>query len=233
MTTQAVSVTIGNGMMSKIFGATVTDAQWSTPLLDTISNQNIGILTPNTVYQWAQAEYAAGLMAWRIQRSDTLSVSRRGWGVKAGQNCYASSMMPPTRINPNDILTVYALPVDATANQSNALAWITTTKGVELFKAVDIPDSTDKEMKSAINDMELGDSFFNSLLQSITVQCEDGATLVHITIKDAQGGVQYTVQGNVRGASVASTSNHYNLDVSGMNLQIGKGYKIFVQTVTA
>ena len=233
MTTQAVTVTIGNGSMSKIFGATVTDAQWSTPLLDTISSQNIGILTPNVIYNWAQAEYAGGLMAWRIQRSDTLNVSRRGWGVKAGQNCYESSLMPPTRINPTDILTVYALPVDATANQTNALAWITTTKGTELFGATDIPDSTDKEMTSVINGMELGDAFFNSVMQSITVQCEDGATLVSVTIKDAQGGVQYTVQGNVRGASVASTSNHYNLDVSGMNLQIGKGYKIFVQTVTA
>ena len=233
MTTQAVSVTIGNPMMSKIFGATVTDAQWSTPLLDTISSQNIGILTPNTVYNWAQAEYAAGLMAWRIQRSDTLNVSRRGWGVKAGQNCYESSIMPPTKINPTDILTVYALPVDATANQSNALAWITTTKGTELFGATDIADSTDTEIKSVINGMTLGDAFFNSSMQSISVQVEDGATLVDVTIKDAQGGVQWVVQGNVRGASVASTSNHYNLDVSGMGLQIGKGYKIFIQTVTA
>jgi len=232
LSTQLCSVTIGNPSMSKIFNATVTDGQWSTPLLDTISSQNIGILTPNAVYNWAQAEYAAGLCAFRIQRSDTLSVSMRGWGVKAGQNCYKSSVMPPTRINPTDILTVYALPVDATANQSNALAWITTTKGTELFKAVDIPDSTDTEMKSAINEMELGDSFFNSMMQSISVQVEDGATLVDVTIKDAQGGIQWVVQGNVRGASPASTSNHYNLDVTGMGLSIGKGYRIFVQTIT-
>ena len=81
--------------------------------------------------------------------------------------------------------------------------------------------------------MTIGDAFFNSTMQSISVQLEDGATLVDVTIKDAQGGVQYVVQGNVRGASVASRSNEYNLDVSGMNLVIGKGYKIFVQTVTA
>ena len=219
--------------MSKIFSATVTDAQWSNPLLDTISQQNIGILTPNTVYSWAQAEYAGGLMAWRIQRSDTLSVSRRGWGVKAGQNCMTEALMPPTKISSTDILTVYALPLDATANQTNALAWIQTTKGTELFGAVDIPDSTDKEIKSVINDMTLGDSFFNSTIQSISVQVEDGATLVDVTIKDAQGGVQWVAQGNVRGASVASRSNEYNLMVSGMGLTVGKGYKMFISTVTA
>ena len=107
--------------MSKIFTATVTDGQWSLPLLDTISQQNLGILTPNAVYSWAQSEYAAGLMAWRIQRSDNLAVSRRGFGVLAGQNCMSEASMPPTRITPTDILTVYAEPVDFVLGQSNVL----------------------------------------------------------------------------------------------------------------
>ena len=233
MTTQAVSVTIGNASMSKIFQKTVNDAQWSLPLLDSISQQNIGILTPNTVYNWAQAEYAAGLMAWRLQRSDTLSVSRRGFGVLAGQNCMAEASMPSTGINPTDILTVYALPVDGTANQSNCLAWITTTKGTELFGATDIPDSTATEIKSVINGMTLGDAFFNSTMRSITIQLEDGAQLVDVSIIDAQGGVQWVAQGGFRGASTSSRSNEYNLMVDNMALLITKGYSLKVQTITA
>ena len=233
MTTQLVSATIGNPSMSKIFTKTITDGAWSLPLLDSISGQNIGILTPNTVYNWAQAEYAAGLMAWRIQRSDTLAVSRRGFGVLAGQNCMAEASMPPTRINPTDILTVYALPADATAVQSNCLAWITTSKGTELFGATDIPDSTGTEIKSVINGMTLGDAFFNSTMRSITIQLEDGAQLVDVSILDAQGGVQWVAQGGFRGASTSSRSNEYNLMVDNMALNITKGYSLKVQTITA
>ena len=219
--------------MSKIFTKTITDGAWSLPLLDSISGQNIGILTPNTVYNWAQAEYAAGLMAWRIQRSDTLAVSRRGFGVLAGQNCMAEASMPPTRINPTDILTVYALPADATGNQSNCLAWITTSKGTELFGATDIPDSTGTEIKSVINGMTLGDAFFNSTMRSITIQLEDGAQLVDVSILDAQGGVQWVAQGGFRGATTSSRSNEYNLMVDNMALQVTKGYSLKVQTITA
>ena len=233
MTTQAVSITIGNASMSKIFTATVTDGQWSLPLLDTISQQNLGILTPNAVYSWAQSEYAAGLMAWRIQRSDNLAVSRRGFGVLAGQNCMSEASMPPSLISPTDILTVYAEPVNTTPATANVLAWIDTTKGTELFGANDVADTTATEMKSKINSMTLGDSFFNSTMRSITVQCEDGCTLDSVQILDAQGGVQWTAMGNVRGTGPASRSNEYNLMVNGMALTITKGYSIKVTTVAA
>jgi len=233
MTTQAVSITIGNPSMAKIFTATVTDGQWSLPLLDTISQQNLGILTPSAVYSWAQAEYTQGLMAWRIQRSDNLAVSRRGFGVLAGQNCMSEASMPPTRITPTDILTVYAEPVDAILGQANVLAWIDTTKGTELFGVNAVPNATPTEMKSKINSMTLGDSFFNSTMRSITIQCEDDCVLDSVQILDAQGGVQWTAQGNVRGAGPASRSNEYNLMVDGMALTITKGYSIKVTTVAA
>ena len=219
--------------MSKIFTATVTDGQWSLPLLDTISQQNLGILTPSAVYSWAQAEYAAGLMAWRIQRSDNLAVSRRGFGVLAGQNCMSEASMPPTRITPTDILTVYAEPIEAGLGRANVLAWIDTTKGTELFGVGAVNDDTPTEMKSKINSMTLGDSFFNSTMRSITVQCEDGCTLDKVEILDAQGGVQWTAMGNVRGTGPASRSNEYNLMVDGMALNITKGYSIKVTTVAA
>ena len=219
--------------MSKIFTTTATDGQWSLPLLDTISQQNLGILTPSAVYSWAQAEYAAGLMAWRIQRSDNLAVSRRGFGVLAGENCMSEASMPPTRITPTDILTVYAEPIEAGPARANVLAWIDTTKGTELFGVGAVNDDTPTEMKSKINSMTLGDSFFNSTMRSITVQCEDGCTLDKVEILDAQGGVQWTAMGNVRGTGPASRSNEYNLMVDGMALAITKGYSIKVTTVAA
>ena len=233
MTTQPVTITLGNSSMSKIFGATVTDGAWSLPLLDTISGQNLGILTPGTVYNWAQAEYNAGLMAWRIQRSDTLARISPWLRCLWWAELYGEASMPPTRINPTDILTVYAQPVDATANQTNTLAWITTTKGTELFGANAVADSFDTEMKSVINQMTLGDAFFNSTMRSITVQIEDGAQLVDVSIVDGQGGVVWVAQGGYRGATGSSRSNEYNLMVDGMGLQVGKGFKIRVRCITA
>jgi len=234
MTTQATSITTGNAMMSKIFTDTSTDDVWSGNVLtDTIAGQSIGILIPNATLTFAQAEYEAGCMAFRLQNAQTLQVTARGWGVKAGQNCMGSSMIAPVRVSPNDILTVYPLPVDSTANQSNALAWIHTTKGTELFKGKDIVDSTSTEIKTAVNDQSLGDAFFNSTLRGFSVQCEDMATLDRVEIIDEMGGVVYTAQGNARGLSPGSRSNHYNLKVEGLNIPIGKGWKFQIVTVTA
>jgi len=77
MTTQAVTATIGNGRMSKVFGGTVTDGVW-TNIRDTLSDTNLGILIPRAPVNFVQAEYAAGLMAYRIQNAQSLAVSRRG-----------------------------------------------------------------------------------------------------------------------------------------------------------
>ena len=233
MTTQATSITVGNNMMSKIFTDTSTDGVWSGNVLtDSISQQSIGLIIPNAMLTFAQAEYEAGLMAWRLQDAQTLRVSARGWGVKAGQNCVHSSKIQPVRVNPNDILTVFPLPVDSTANESNALAWVTTTKGTELFKAENIVNSSATAMKTAVNDLTLGDAFFNSRLVALSVQCEDGCRLDNVELVDEMGGVVYTAQGNVRGTSPASRSNHYNIEISGLNIPIGKGWALRITTVS-
>ena len=68
MTTQAVSITTGNGMMSKIFTLDATDGQWDGNVLtDSIASQSIGILIPNATLTYAQAQYEAGVMAFRLQ----------------------------------------------------------------------------------------------------------------------------------------------------------------------
>ena len=233
MTTQATSITTGNPMMSKIFTLNATDGVWSGNVLtDSIASQSIGILIPNTTLTFAQAEYEAGCMAWRLQNAQTLAVSARGWGVKAGQNCYEDSIITPVRVNPNDILTVYPLPVDTTASESNVLAWITTSKGTELFEAQNCVDNSATALTTAVNSQTLGDAFFNSQLRSVSVQCEDGARLDKIEVIDEMGGVVYTAQGNVRGTTPSARSNVYNLKLPNLSIMIGKGWSIKVTTVS-
>ena len=53
-------------------------------LTDSISSQSIGILIPNATINYAQAEYEAGCMAWRLQNAQTLQVKSRGLGVLKG-----------------------------------------------------------------------------------------------------------------------------------------------------
>ena len=234
MTSQATLITTGNATMSKIFTDSSTDDVWSGNVLtDSIAGQSIGILIPNTTLNFAQAEYEAGAMAWRLQNAQSLRVTARGWGVKAGQNCMSEAGIAPVRVAPNDILTVYPLPVDGTAQKSNVLAWITTTKGTELFKGLAVADNTATALVTAVNSQGLGDAFFNSTLQSLSVQCEDGCTLDSIQIIDEMGGVVFTAQGNVRGATTpAAKSNEYNLDLPRLAINIGKGWSFKVITVS-
>ena len=220
--------------MSKIFTDSSTDDVWSGNVLtDSIAGQSIGILIPNATLTFAQAEYEAGLCAWRLQNAQSLRVTARGWAVKAGQNCMGEAGIPPVRVAPNDILTVYPLPVEATAAKSNVLAWVTTTKGTELFKGKAVADNTATALVTAVNGQGLGDAVFNSTLQSLSVQCEDGCTLDSIQIIDEMGGVVFTAQGNVRGATTpAGKSNEYNLDLPRLAINIGKGWSFKVITVS-
>ena len=233
MTSQGTTITTGNPMMSKIFADSSTDDVWSGNVLtDTIAGQSIGILIPGAALTFAQAEYESGCMAWRLQNAQTLRVSSRGWGVLTGQNCMSESMITPVKVSPNDILTAYPLP-QAGAGTSNALAWVSTTKGTELFKVLAAPDGAATGMKTAVNNQSLGDAFFNSNLRTISVQCEDGCTLDSIQIVDEMGGVVFTAQGNVRGAGAGSRSNTYNLDLRNLNIPIGKGWAFNVIATSA
>ncbi len=234
MATQNTTITTGNARFSKIFADSSTDGVWSgNVLLDTISDQSLGILVPNATLSFAQAEYESGAMAWRIQNAQTLSVSRYGFGVLAGQNCMKSSMIAPVQVSPNDILTTYPLPKASISapNTVNALAWIGTSKGIELMQATNFADNTATEMKTAINSQTIGDAFFNSTLTHICVQLDDDSQLDRIEIVDNLGGIQMTLQGGYRGATDSSRSNHFNLEVRGLNVPIGKGFKLRVVAV--
>ena len=227
MTTQAVSVTTGSGSMSKIFTLDATDGQWDGNVLtDSISSQSIGILIPNATLTFAQAQYEAGVMAWRLQNAQTLRVKARGLGVLNGQECFETSKLPsPITVGQNDILTVYPNPAGG-AGTTNSLAWIQTTKSTELFTATGASDNVATNMVSAVNSQSLGDLFFGSTLQRIWVQVQDGASLDKVEIVDEMGGVVMTLQGGERGATGSSRSNEYNLYAFPLSVPIGKGWQI-------
>jgi len=226
--TQTVQATVSNPRMGKIFTATATNDQWDgNTLKDSLSSQQLGILMPGTVVNHVQCQYAGGLAAWRIQNAATLTFQRWGFGVKDGLACYASQSVNPYTVNPNDILTVYPLP--AAIAGSNVLAWVQTSKGVELFEAKAVVDATSTAMTTVVNSQTLGDSMFNSTLGSIHVQCQDGATLDSVEIIDNSGGTVLTLYGGVR-AEGGATSIEYNLQADGLAVPIGKGFALKVTT---
>ena len=184
---QDVQIIAGNPSMSKIFIDNAVDGQWSGNVaLDSISAQSIGILIPNSVLSWVQPSYAGGGMAWRLQNAQSLFGSLSGDESKQ----YLSR---PVRVGPNDILTTFPV-ADAAPANSVALAWVTTSMATELF-TITAADGVDKEMLTAVNGQTIGDAFFNSTLQSITVQLQDGALLNNVSIVDNAGGVVMTIAG--------------------------------------
>ena len=232
MTTRTANIALGNNRMSKIFTGTATDGSW-TNLQDSLSSSNLGILIPNATINRAVGTYAGGLGAYRIINAQTLAVSRRGWLAKEGYSCYASGAITPHRVMPNEIVQAYTQPLDATANQSNVLAWVHTTKGSELYEAKDVVDATATEMKTALQDQTLGDAGFSSTLTSLSFQVEDGGQLLMVQIFDSAGGVVWSQVGNFRMPSAGGTSAYYNFDAKGLGIQIGKGFSMKVSVMTA
>jgi hypothetical protein len=233
MSDQLVKATLSNPSMGKIFSKSATDDVWDgNTLTDTLSGQQIGILMPRTTINRVQLQYTGGLCAWRIQNAQSLTFQRFGFGMLDGYACYESSSITPYSINPNDIITVYPLPVDATPAESNVLAWIVTSKGVELFESKAVPDATATEMKTVVNEQSIGDSMFNSTLSAIHVQAEDGATVDQIEIIDNSGGTVLPLYGGVRGNQAGAMSLQYNLKADGMAVPIGKGFSLKVTTTS-
>ena len=233
MTTQGTTITTGNPSMSKVFTHSSTDDVWSGNVLtDSIAGQSIGILIPGSTLTFAQAEYEAGCMAWRLQNAQSLRVTARGWGVKAGQNCMSEAGISPVRVAPNDIISFYPL-AEPAVNETNTLAWIQTSKGTELFEVTGTVSGTDGELKSSVQNQTLGDAFFGSTLQRVWVQVSDTDGNNSISIIDEMGGIVYTAYGGKRGATLGSKSGQYNLYVMNIGIPIGKGWSIKVNNTAS
>ena len=234
MTTQAVKATVGSGTFSKIFTLTATDDQWDgNSLTDSISNQPLGILIPKATINNCAMTYTEGLAAWRIQSAQTLQVKRLGFSSPAGFSVYNESMIQPYAIQPDDILSVYPLPIDTDATHSNCLAWVATSKGTELFEAKNIVDATSTAMTTVVNNQSLGDNQFGTTMREIMVQAEDGATVNQVDILDNSGAVVFTALGGTRADNGGSQSSLYNLHVKGLAIPIGRGFSLKVTTTSA
>jgi len=234
MTTQTVTAVVGNDSFSKVFTVSATDGQWNSNfMLDTLSSTNLGILIPRATINHVCVQYAGGNCSWIIQDAQTLLVKRRGWGAPAGYTESTACQIASYVVQPNDVLVCFPQPVDATANQSNVLAWVTTSKGIELYAGNDIVDSTATEIKTAVNSQGIGDAAFGSTLQSLSVQVEDGGSLTQIKIFDSAGGLIFAQYGTVRGITAGSTSAYFNLNIPQLNIPVGKGWIFKVITVTA
>ncbi|MDA8748640.1 hypothetical protein N9M68_00720 [Candidatus Poseidonia alphae] len=221
---QLVQAVLANSRMSKIFSnAFATPNTWSAnTMVDTLSQQQVGILTPNVMFDRVQFQYTGGVCAWRLQNAATLQYTRWGVGVLDGLSCYRSQSIAPYSVNPNDILVAY--PKEAAASgSSSVIAWVTTTKGTELVEAT-AAEGVATTMKSVVNEQPLGDFAFNSTLQSIKVQAQDGASVDSVEIISNDGGVVMTLFGSVRGTSLGATDLEYNLSATGLALNIGKGF---------
>ncbi len=233
MTDQSVRAAIGNSMLAKQFTkGNAQDGRWDgNTLTDSLSSQQIGILMPSVVIDRVQAQYTAGACAWRIQNSATLAFQRFGFGVGGTISCWESSAIAPYRVGANDIFTVYPLAVNTLPNHTDSLAWVVTSKGVELFASQSL-DAVPTDMTTVVNGQSLGDSMFNSTIQSIHIQCEDAAVLDRVEIIDNNGGTVWTAYGGNRGLMLGKNSNQYNLKVDGLAFPVGKGFSLKVTTIS-
>jgi hypothetical protein len=231
LSTVATSAVIGNPSMSRVFSGTSTDGQYNNQN-DSVTETAIGLSMPNQTINYIQASQATGLGVWRIISSTTNQIVRQGFTSKTGYTCPVSNQIAPLAIKSDYLFQVYTLADDATGTQSNALALITSNRGVEAFVATDIPDSTATEITALISGLGVGDLLFGATLTNVAIQGEAGMFLTSINLLDASSGTVMTQSGSVRlptaGGKSAMTNGVFN-----MSIPLQKGFKLQCTTVTA
>lgn len=232
MSTQTVNAIVGNSKMSRSFTDTATDGVFQSNLmLSSLSGTNLGLEMPGEVIDFVSVEYTAGACLWRIQDSNSLKTERIGFATKAGGTCYSSTKIAPFKVKPTSLLQVYPMAVASASNDTVCLAWVSTNKGPEPFGVTTSADATLTEMTSLISSMTLGDYAFGQILTSVTLQCEDGATLPSIAILNQTAGTEYQQKGTTR-QQAGSISNYYNLKVN-VSIPIQKGWSLKVAATSA
>lgn len=234
MTTQSIKAKVGSMGLVRSFSDTATDGTVFTAnnLLDDNAQQQLGILIPNVTIDQVQCTYTAGLAQWRIINSITQQTQRRGFASKTGYVCPSETAIPPYTVNKADILQVFPKAVNATAGDTEVMAWLVTNGGTESFSCTTSADSTATAMTNSITGQSLGDWCFGQMLRKIAIQCEDGAFLSEVRILDQTGSNIWSAFGGQRLPTAGGKSTHTNLEID-CNIPISKGYAIQVLTVTA
>lgn len=231
MSNQAVTAIIGNPNMTRVFSATATDGQYSN-LTDSVTTTALGLTMPGQSISYICATYTQGLAVWRIISSQTNQIFRQGFCSQAGYVDAEACRINPITVAPDMLFQIYPLAVDATANQSNILALVTTNRGVEAFSATGAVDNAFTPLTALISGLGIGDLLFGATLQNVKVMQEDGGKLTSITLVDAASGTQYTGYGSTRLPSAGATSGQYNGDFP-FAVQLQKGWVLNAQVITA
>ena len=230
MTTVATTAAIGNPRMSRVFSATSTDGIYNNQN-DSVTSTAIGLSMPNQTITYIQATQATGLGVWRIISSTTNQIVRQGFTSKTGYTCPASNQIAPLAIKSDYLFQVYPLADDATADESNVLALITSSRGVEAFVSLNTPDSTPTELTALISGLGVGDLLFGATMSDVAIQGEAGMFLTNITVLDAASGTVMTQTGSVRlptaGGKSAMTNGVFN-----MSIPLQKGFVLKATTVS-
>ena len=231
MTSNQTNTTIGNSRMSRVFSVNATDGVYSNAI-DSTTSTALGLTMPNQIISFVAATQAGGLGIWRIIDSQTNLIKRQGFCSIAGYSNPAECQIPAYKVQPSDIYQVYTLAVDATANESNVLALITSNRGREAFVATNVQDATATSMTSLISGLGVGDLLFGSTISKVEVQQEQAGSLGSISFIDAAGGTQYTGYGSQRLPTAGGQSNLTN-GVFNVSMAVQKGWALKVKATSA
>ena len=176
-----------------------------------------------------QVTYEAGACIWRIQSAQTLVVKRLR---RQGSPCrWAGAAIPAYTVAADDILVAYPIAA-APAGQTDCVAWVMTNRGHESFGANGIDDDTATELKTLVNTQTLGDYAFNAVLNGVTIQAEDGATVKEVQVIDQTGGQVWVGYGGKRLPTAGASNAYWNFKADGLSVPILKGYTLKVITVS-
>jgi hypothetical protein len=213
----AISATVSGPKGGKEFSVSSVEGSW-TEVVDTIGSASLGQVMPGASINHLCMTVASGLGIWRIINRDTLQMVRQGVCSSAGTVDFSQCQISSVTIQPAWILQAYSLAADATASETNALAFISMSKGEQAFGALNVADGSDAEITSLINGDGIG-TYYGQTFKGVSIILEPNATLNDLTMVDPNGGTILTVKGTVRDAG----HYYYNLEASGFSIPVLKG----------
>ena len=122
-------------------------------------------ISPCPIYCW--------MRPMRFRDSVTNAIMRWGFASKVGYVCVAAHAAP-FKILPTILFEVYPISVDATANDTACLGWITTETNAQPYGVTTSADNTLTAVTNPITGQTVGSDLFGKTITKIEFQCEDG-----------------------------------------------------------